>query len=31
VPDTEFDECMNKAAAVINALKIADGGLEWFF
>lgn len=28
VPDTEFDECMNKAAAVINALKIADGGLE---
>ena len=28
VPDNEFDECMNKAAAVINALKIADGGLE---
>ena len=28
VPDTEFDECMNKAAAVINALKMADGGLE---
>ena len=28
VPDTEFDECLNKAAAVINALKIADGGLE---
>ena len=28
VPDTEFDESMNKAAAVINALKIADGGLE---
>ena len=28
VPDKEFDECMNKAAAVINALKIADGGLE---
>ena len=28
VPDNEFDECLNKAAAVINALKIADGGLE---
>ncbi|WP_407413073.1 anthranilate synthase component I [Methanobrevibacter sp.] len=28
VPNTEFDESMNKAAAVINALKMADGGLE---
>ena len=28
VPDKEYDECLNKAAAVINALKIADGGLE---
>ena len=28
VPDAEFDESMNKAAAVINALKMADGGLE---
>ena len=28
IPDKEFDECMNKAKAVINALKIADGGLE---
>ena len=28
VPDSEFDESLNKAAAVINALKIADGGLE---
>ena len=28
VPDNEFDESLNKAAAVINALKIADGGLE---
>ena len=27
VPDKEFDECLNKAAAVINALKMADGGL----
>ena len=28
VPETEFEECLNKAAAVINALKIADGGIE---
>ena len=28
VPENEFDECLNKAAAVINALKIADGGVE---
>ena len=28
VPNNEFDECLNKAAAVINALKIADGGLQ---
>ncbi len=28
VPDNEFDECLNKAAAVINALKIANGGLQ---
>ena len=28
VPDNEFDECLNKAAAVINALKLADGGIE---
>ena len=28
VPDMEFDESMNKAAAVINALKMANGGLE---
>lgn len=28
VPDKEFDECLNKAAAVIDALKIANGGLE---
>jgi anthranilate synthase component 1 len=28
IPDSEFDECMNKAAAVINALKIANGGIE---
>ena len=28
VPDNEYEECLNKAAAVINALKIADGGLE---
>lgn len=28
VPEREFEECLNKAAAVIDALKIADGGLE---
>ena len=28
VPENEFEECLNKAAAVIDALKIADGGLE---
>lgn len=28
VPDNEFEECLNKAAAVINALKIANGGLK---
>ena len=28
IPENEFEECLNKAAAVIDALKIADGGLE---
>ena len=28
VPDKEFEECLNKAAAVINALEIANGGIE---
>lgn len=28
VPNKEFDECMNKAAAVIDALKTADGGIK---
>lgn len=28
VPETEFEECLNKAAAVINALEIANGGIE---
>ena len=28
VPDKEFEECLNKAAAVIDALKIADGGIQ---
>lgn len=27
VPETEYDECCNKARAVINALKEAEGGL----
>ncbi len=28
VPKTEFKECMNKARAVLNALKEAEGGLD---
>lgn len=28
VPEKEFEECLNKAAAVIDALKMADGGLQ---
>ena len=28
VPESEFEESLNKAAAVINALKVADGGIE---
>ena len=28
VADNEFEECLNKAAAVMDALKIADGGLQ---
>ncbi len=28
IPDNEFDECLNKAAAVIDALKIANGGIK---
>ena len=28
VPEKEFEECLNKAAAVIDALKTADGGLQ---
>ena len=28
VPETEFEESLNKAAAVINALKSANGGIE---
>ena len=28
IPDNEFDECLNKAAAVVNALKLANGGIE---
>ena len=27
-PNLEFSECMNKAAAVIRALQLADGGIE---
>lgn len=28
VPETEFQECLNKAQAVINALELSKGGLE---
>ena len=28
IPENEFDECINKARAVMEALKIADGGLQ---
>ncbi len=28
VPEREFDECMNKAQAVVNAIGLAQGGLE---
>lgn len=28
VPENEYQECLNKAKAVIKALKIADGGIE---
>ncbi len=28
VPETEFQECLNKARAVINALELSEGGLE---
>ena len=28
VPENEFEECNNKARAVMNALRLADGGIE---
>ena len=28
VPENEFEECNNKAKAVMNALRISDGGIE---
>ena len=30
VPENEFEECNNKAKAVMNALRISDGGIEWY-
>jgi anthranilate synthase component 1 len=27
-PENEYQECLNKAAAVIEALKIANGGID---
>lgn len=28
VPENEFEECINKAKAVMNALKEAEGGID---
>ena len=28
VPENEFEECNNKARAVMDALRMADGGIE---
>lgn len=28
VPETEHQECINKAAAVVNAVKLAEGGID---
>ena len=28
VPENEYQECINKAAAVMNALKMAEGGMD---
>ena len=28
VPENEYQECINKAAAVMNALKLAEGGID---
>ena len=28
VPEKEFEECMNKAGAVLQALKTAEGGVR---
>jgi anthranilate synthase component 1 len=28
VPETEYQECINKAMAVVRALETAEGGLE---
>ena len=28
VPENEYQECLNKAKAVVKALKIANGGIE---
>ncbi len=29
VPEKEYEECINKAKAVVNALKAADGGIDY--
>ena len=28
IPENEFQECLNKAGAVLQAIKIAEGGLD---
>ena len=31
IPDAEYQETLNKAAAVMKALETANGGIEWYF
>ena len=28
IPENEYQECVNKAQAVVNAVKLAEGGIE---
>ena len=29
VPESEYQECLNKAGAVVEAIKMADGGIDY--
>ena len=29
VPENEYQECLNKAGAVVEAIKMADGGIDY--